>query len=487
MRRDRILALLLVAFSLPARALRDVTTADQIAKRQTIAQLLGEVPVLQEMRRELFRKLDAVRSSVDPDPVQQRAIEVNIRAINHSIAALGEGAVALTLEIYGIGPTDTGRQILDKSDYLGSAANWGVRFSQSKSYTAFNPRTKKPETFSFNSPNVLGVTWADGAITVTEKALQSPGILAATLLHETVHFDQRTLPHGARVDMTGREVAAFGKALNDEVQRKLGLTPADVKYLRGQHAAFMAAPEAYLPQVGGSASPFIGTDPPADVVGFGEFGADGEALARLNNQSAELRGSIESATANRSQQFIDRMNAGANTVAAAFRTEATSACNLMAVNAEADQYKVRVGRGQPVILRYADADGFYVAALLTQACTVPWQATPCNDAMAILNRRWGDKAFRESVVPAAGTDERIGHCFWHLVKRLKPTDDFQKVRKGVADFEESNRPESGSQAPSPPVVPRAPREREVTPTRPPDIPHCRRSGPWCDGTQDSQP
>lgn len=287
--------------------------------------------------------------------------------------------------------------------------------------------------------------------------------------------------------MTGREVAAFGKALNDEVQRKLGLTAADVKYLRGQHAAFMAAPEAYLPQVGGSVSPFIGTDPPADVAGFGEFGADPEALARLDSQSSALRRSIEGATADRSQQFIDRMNAGANPVAAAFRTEATSRCNLMAVNAEADQYKVRVGRGQPVILRYADADGFYVAALLTQACTVPWQTAPCNDAMAILNRRWQDRDFRESVVPAAGTDESIANCFWHLVKRLKPTDDYQRVRKGVAEFEEANRPESTFPMPPLPSAPRVPREREVAPTRPPDTPHCRRSGPWCDGTQDPPP
>lgn len=196
MNRQAILALFLAFSPLAASALTAVVTADQVAKQQLIKELLSQVATLQAQRLELREKFARVRGKVDYDPVELRAINAAARGIDHQIAGLGESAVALTLEIYGIGPTDTGRQILDKSDYLGSKANWGVRFSQSKSYTAFNPRTKMKETFSFKSPNVLGVTWADGAITVTERALQSPGILAATLLHETVHFDQRPFRMG---------------------------------------------------------------------------------------------------------------------------------------------------------------------------------------------------------------------------------------------------------------------------------------------------
>lgn len=474
MRTILIVAIVLAVIPIPAGALREVVTVDQIAKRQTVEELLNQVSRLQFKRGLLFKKFQDVRMRVDYDPVEVRAINAAAKVIDHQIAGLGEAAVALTLEIYGIAPTDTGRLILERSDYKNSGATYRVLFAKKATHKARNPRTGESEAFSVASPKLLGVTWPDGTISITENALRSPGILAATLVHETVHYDQRTLPHGARVGQLDREVSAFGSALSNDAQLKLGLTKADVDYLKEVHAAFMADPESYFPRSSATVSPLIGAGDPGDETGFGQFGADAEALSRLNDQSSALRRSVEVAAAARSQEFIGRMNEGADVVAAAFRTEAVSRCNLMPVNAESDQYKVRVGRGQPVNLRYADADGFHVAALLAQACTVPWQTAPCNEAMPVLKRRWKDEGFRKSVVPAIGTDERVSHCFWHLVRKLKATDEFQKVREKVAEFEHSNRQERDTPVASPPTAPRPPREGEPRnpAPRPPDYNRC---------------
>lgn len=460
-----------------------VPSPEQVAKRQTIVDLLDEVRSLQVERGRLRAELRRARQSIDPDAVQIRVLDSGIRSLDHAIAGLGESALDLTLDVFGLTPVGD-RRILDDSDFHGQPAPFRVQFSNSRTHRAFNPKTGKLEVSHFEKSTVMGISWEDGTITITEQALRSPGILAATLVHEIVHYNQRTLPHGVSRNAMEREVSAFGSVLSNETILKLGLTAEDVKILKAFQADFMANPEGYLPQSGLPTNQMAGIGSIEDLGPLGEFAVDREAIARVNEESSALRRSIEIQAHARSQEFLARIDAGASELSAAFRSKEASNCNLMAVNAEADQFRVRVGRGQPLNLRYADADGFFVAVLLAQACSLPSQLSPCNDGMEIVRRRWDEKDFRDSVMLAVGSDKVISDCFWHLNDKLKAKDDFETLRAKAKRFRETREAASPNPLPAPPSQTAPPPEREPRPVPRPDIPHCRHMGAWCDGTND---
>ncbi len=479
----------LLLFCSPAAAgvaLRTPTSAADLAKQREIAELLARIAEINDERAALDDRYRQELAALPRDPAHIAASRLRAReegaglteafsALNRAKMEKAARAIELTRELYGLDPVGT----FDKEGKPRGPLNVAfttedVPYHEWTDADGPHAESGRPDT------QYYGITWADGTITVTENAFKSPGFLAATITHERVHVDHKANGTGDRMSAYERERAARDAVITDKAKAALGLTPQDVKALEDAAKDFLKHPEDFVPM---PARP--GLKRPSDQ-GYGGFGIDAEALAELDDGSSALRRSVEAETAARSQRFIGRMNESNGVVNAAFMSAAAAACNLLPVDAENGRYRAAVGHGQAVNLRYADADGFYVGLLLAHACTVPWEASPCNDGMSALARRWKDKAFRRSVVPAAGSDQEVANCFWHLVGHLRPTADFQDVRAKVAELQEEARGPSGPSNATPQKPPQEPRGggegRAPRPT--PDRPHCRHSGAWCDGTDD---
>lgn len=469
--------------SLAQVALKTPTTTAELKKKADIATLVArvnEIPddkdVMSERHNELLAKLprDPANLAQSRRRAREDAQELAraLRTLNEERETKAKEAIRLTCELYGIHPTGL----------FDSAGNprkpLTVEFTAAKvpKHEWTDGAGTHAQTVSPDSTH-LGVTWGDDTITITLEAFKTPGVLAGTLVHERVHVDQHINGTGDRMTGFERERAARDAVLTDKTKAALGYTAKDVEFLEDAAKQFLKRPGDFIP------IPVTPGQKPSAERGFDNFGIDSELLAELNDHSNDLRRTVQDQSTERSRQLIERINDGNREVSAAFRAEAASRCNLIPVEPVSDAYRVRVGRGETVNLRYEDEDGFYASLLLVHSCTVPWQSDACNGGMNAIHRRWGERGFRKSVLLAAGSDQKLINCVWYMHDNLRAPSDYQEVRRVSSEFQALSRSEESSATPgSPPPPPRTPRSATEGRVSPPARPRCRFMGSWCDGS-----
>lgn len=245
--RAAILTGLILASASPAFAVKKPTTPAELL---LVSLLQAEINQSQALRS----KIKTLNATID---LEERKIAPNsalIAGLRHQLAGLEDQhlvvcnkAIKLAIDAYDLTPPRPTAVLVTGA--VGRQATWAPVFVKPEGRMILYA---DGTTRFFPHPGVKasGITWPDGAVTLTEEAFTTPAMLAAVLLHETVHFEQRTTPGvGDKLSPKQMEFSAHMKML--ATKDKLGLASSEVALIQTALAAAMSKPDGGAHFVGG--------------------------------------------------------------------------------------------------------------------------------------------------------------------------------------------------------------------------------------------
>lgn len=155
----------------------------------------------------------SAREGKTNDEKSQLAQET-VKTLNEQ-QAMGDRIIRDVIKAYEIRPTAFNGQI-QQGPFVGTNVPWHPKFTPFRD-TERDSMDYKGNSFNmeFVGNNYDAITWADGAIQLTSDSFESAGILAATLLYETKHFEQLIDRASPSFDARSLEVSAQNAVLGE--------------------------------------------------------------------------------------------------------------------------------------------------------------------------------------------------------------------------------------------------------------------------------
>jgi hypothetical protein len=224
MRKSLALATLFLATS--TQALHKPTTTDELAELASIKRLIIEAREQSARRAKEASELQNERSQIDPDQTRITGYLATLASMDKTHRATVDDIIHRTVALYDIHPQDRDGVVMP--GLAQRRPQWDPYYSpmhESRDVMTDSGGTRK----IYAPADYAAITWADGAVEVTDGALQySVGYLADILFHESIHFEQYTTRgRGDRINNYESELEAHSESSNPTVQETLGLTAAE--------------------------------------------------------------------------------------------------------------------------------------------------------------------------------------------------------------------------------------------------------------------
>ena len=300
-------------------------------------------------------------------------------------------------------------------------------------------------------------------------------MLAATLVHESVHYEHIIDPKSRKNPPSelASERIARTRLQDGDVRDNLLLSPDERAVIDEQFRRFNLAPSDYIgsevPSEANSIQPDLSSDFSIDPAALRAIYGDAEALDnRVRLEEVARLAESEAATASHMQGRDEHV----------FIANEAQRCGLTHENSYEVQF--RSADNLPVLPQYHDRESFKASMLLAWVCGRPEDSSPCNDSMNLLASRWNDPDFKNRLLLRNGSAPLASRCVAHLVSRLKNPKDYSDLvnekKRFLKEFYATPTPSNPPPRVDTPRPP--PREREPA-EPPPSRPRCRYQGDWC--------
>lgn len=264
------------------------------------------------------------------DPEQKWDKLLKAKEAEHERTTAFNSAIQMTLHSFQIGPDGmrqgdwktskqgpkTGAKIGWDPRFLPEGGPWNIKYIGADGLYHYQGRNI--------SPDISGVTWSDGSVTITRAMLKRvlelghPGPLAYILHHEARHFNDIVTRKDDSLQAT--EQRAYTASADAADLFKL---PPDWKtFFEQQRDANAAA-------VGTAAARPSHPTPAEEEVFKAGFEAQEKALADIRRGEAALQAQVEAARAARAQEANRARSAASDAGWAALRTWAGTACSYL--------------------------------------------------------------------------------------------------------------------------------------------------------------
>lgn len=452
-------------------------TAEQLARYSNAQASLVDFKTAREKANEQKRELERLQRALNKNQTKIELAQAALLEQQQKLLISGNRTIEAVIDAYGIAPDRLSAPIVVKGSMEGKTATWSPFFGfldprtiQDKN--GFSKDIAVPE--DWKREGLDGVTYPDGAIEMTEHAFSSLAMLAAYIIHETVHFDQKTTEgRGDNLTSYREEFEAYGATLNSKTILTLGLTASEVKAIeRGRINGLRRAESEdgkrfFRPGLADARDiPESAPERPEPVKdqGSSEFLEAWRGSARGVASVKERIATMEQERAAQEEARRKEEEESARTI-----KRWTAACGFEHDGTfQLDLSSPEPNRGS-ASLRAQTPDQLRAALIVAGACNQPEYEEPCIDGQQALDRNWPDPEFRDSLLLAHGSSEFMVNCVWSVVERYKRGGGFKKVRKIALEFEEEEyrqRQEAIRERERQHEQPSQSRERRSSPTDP---------------------
>lgn len=224
MRCLRALSIVLL-FTSPAAALKRPQTKAEMTELAAIsANMAGEKTAFETSLQSLKAAYKLIDGKIDKEP-EIAALKQKLLTLDAAHAVVMTDIVNRTVALYDIQPGPNSGHIV-AGELANRPAQWSPVFApevQEKSI----PREKE-KSLKLTAPGSHeAITWEDGSVEVNEKAFLSPGYLGAIILHEMVHYEQRTSEGRGDLTSVRSEMEAHSRSSGQGAVAIFGLTPKE--------------------------------------------------------------------------------------------------------------------------------------------------------------------------------------------------------------------------------------------------------------------
>lgn len=244
-----LLAAFLLGIAVDSRAVsfHAPTTEKELADLQSARTYLAYIQKARDPKSDFGKRVLAQQSRINELKFDINATEADkarankdLEVLRRSLEVVYDQAIHAVIRAYGIAPDNTGPDHIGilavggrKGEYIGKPAKWNPVFwpkdmPRTLTDAAGNTAEEPPSPEDWHA-----ATSEDGQVTLGPNCFSSPAFLAGNLVHESVHFEQRTTK--GRRDMFGpmrAEEEAFGVTLSLKSIAILGLTAEEVQQFK---------------------------------------------------------------------------------------------------------------------------------------------------------------------------------------------------------------------------------------------------------------
>lgn len=475
----------IVVLSAPAWALRRPTKSSDLQKLADIQLLMDVFNVNLAEERKLLQTIDELRQPglerLTPDFSSIRKHMNRIAALQAARRKLGPSILRQTIDVYDLRIQGNNPQINYPGDSQGQPSPWTAIYLATPEREITDVETN--QRAKFHLPPIKkghsreGFTWKDGVISVFDAAFTSPAMLAATIVHENVHYENLIDPKSRKNPPSelASERMARRRLLDVSVRDDLLLSTDERKIIDEQYQLFVQSPNDFI----GGAVPSEGNSIRAELPS--DFTVDNEALRIIHDDASNLDRRVQQEDAARLAQSLATTDTHLrNRGDQVFATNEAQRCGLTLIDSLSTSF--RNAENLPVVMRYHDPESFRASLLLVWVCGRPDDSPPCNDSMEVLAARWDEEGFKDRLLLRDGSTSSAARCVAHIVANLKDPKRYSHLLR------EKQRSVKRESIPTPPQTTPSPRPRnpdsppslrEPRPTPPPDRPRCRYQGDWC--------
>ncbi len=200
-------------------------------------------------------KIAKINHNID-DTIENNALSLTTKTTQianwrHQQLPLYDKAIHAVIAAYGINPEHITGTLVGGGEFKGKEATWAPAFGNIKSRSFKDYRGREVSVPPLDKASAM--TWVDGQIVIGKDFFGSPALLAAGIIHETVHFEQFTTPGQGpckpydptceleaykielsainALGLTPQEVHKIGTGMRDQmeqIKKKSGSTPFSV-------------------------------------------------------------------------------------------------------------------------------------------------------------------------------------------------------------------------------------------------------------------